>query len=380
MDGVKILHTADLHIGSSRANLLSDARALGKAEIKNTFFRILDLCKKESVDFLLIAGDLFDSPFADSETIAEVTQAMSEIPETIIAISPGNHDCASPGSIYLKTSFPPNVVVFTSFAEFFDFPQKNVRLFGAAFTDRFEKIPLLPENPDLSSEMINICVLHGDVVSALSESDYNPITVSSIATSGFDYLALGHIHKRTEIQKCGNTFYSYCGCPDGKGFDEDGSRGVYLGTVKKGSCQIDYVELSSRQYIIADIDVSDCENSVQISSKILSQLESDFPKTYAENLYRISISGTIFSDFLPNIGQIEAMLSDRLLYIRITDKTDIDLSDVSKIAHENSLRGIFVAKMLERIDSADSGDADKLRQSLRLGLRAFEREVTLSDN
>lgn len=380
MDGVKILHTADLHIGSSRANLLGDARALGKAEIKNTFFRILDLCKKESVDFLLIAGDLFDSPFADSETIAEVTHAMSELPETIIAISPGNHDCASPGSIYLKTIFPKNVVVFTSFAEFFDFPQKKVRLFGAAFTDRFEKIPLLPENPDLSQEMINLCVLHGDVVSALSESDYNPITVGSIATSGFDYLALGHIHKRTEIQKSGNTFYSYCGCPDGRGFDEDGSRGVYLGTVKKGSCQIDYVELSSRQYIITDVDVSDCENSVQISSKILSQLEAEFPKTYAENLYRISICGTISSDFLPNIGQIEAMLSGKLLYIRITDKTDIDLSNVSKIARENSLRGIFVAKMLERIDSSDSKDAIKLRQALRLGLKAFEREVSLSDN
>ena len=125
MKMVKIIHTGDLHIGSKRTQVPG-----GKAEIENTFFNILDLCKTESVDFLLIAGDLFDSPYLPPSDAEKIISAMAQLPNTIIAISPGNHDFVCPGSVYLKHNFPENVVVFTSFMEFVDFPEKicyNIR-------------------------------------------------------------------------------------------------------------------------------------------------------------------------------------------------------------------------------------------------------------
>jgi len=379
MDGIKILHAADFHIGSSKSGLKESAYS-GSEEIKNTFFKVLNLCRTESVDFLLIAGDLFDTPFVDSDTFAEISDAMTQISDTIIAISPGNHDCACPGSVYLKNSFPKNVVIFTSFTEYFDFTDKNVRLFGAAFTDRFERIPLLSGRLETNPDMINICVLHGEVISSLSESQYNPITQSAIKESGLDYLALGHIHKRSEIEKSGNTFYSYCGCPDGRGFDEDGSRGIYMGTVQKGKCSLKYVQLSSRQYIFHETDISDCESSVRISSKILAQLKERFPDTFDKNLYRVSLTGTLQSPFSPSIVQIESALGEDLLYIKITDRTEADLKDIKNIAKESSLRGIFVQKILEMSNSADPKDAEIYHKALKIGLKAFEREVTLGDN
>jgi len=72
MDGIKILHAADFHIGSSKSGLKESAYS-GSEEIKNTFFKVLNLCRTESVDFLLIAGDLFDTPFVDSDTFAEIS-------------------------------------------------------------------------------------------------------------------------------------------------------------------------------------------------------------------------------------------------------------------------------------------------------------------
>lgn len=379
MGGLKILHTGDFHIGAMRS-FLGSTPGMGRAEIKNTFFKILDICKSESVDFLLIAGDLFDTPFPDADTVSEITHAMSQIPDTIIAISPGNHDCACPGSVYLSHTFPENVVIFTSFAEHFDFPEKNTRLYGAAFTDRFEKLSLLSGATDISTDMINLCVLHGDVVSSLSESVYNPITADAIKNSGFDYLALGHIHKRSDIQRCGNTFYSYCGCPDGKGFDEDGSRGAYLGTVNKGFCNMEYIELSSRKYLFEKTDVSGCENSLEISSRIITEIKQKYPQDFGNNLYRISLTGTLDADFSPNITQIESLLGQELLYVRITDNTEADFSDITKIAEESSLRGIFVQKMLEMAKSSGGEDHEAYNKALKLGLKAFEKEVLLGDN
>lgn len=379
MNGIKILHCADFHIGASRTGLKNTLLS-GIAEIKNTFFKVLDICHKESVDFLLIAGDLFDTPFPSAETAAEIIQAMSNIPDTIIAISPGNHDCACPGSFYLKNDFPENVIVFTSFAEYFDFPEKKVRLFGAAFTDRFERIPLLPQKPEVHPEFINLCVLHGDVVSGLTESVYNPISQSSIKESGLDYLALGHIHKRSEIKRANGTFFSYCGCPDGKGFDESGSRGVYIGTVKKGRCDLSYTELSSRQYIFAETDISNCDTSAAISSKIITQLKSQFPETFEKNLYRISLVGDVDFSFSPNISQIETTLSDVLEHVKVKDCTGFQIKDIEKIASESTLRGIFVQKMLELSENANPEDAMAYRSALKLGLKAFESEVTLGAN
>lgn len=375
MAGVKILHTGDFHIGSSRSGISS-----GRAELKNTFIKVVNICKEEKIDFLLIAGDLFDTPFPDNETSDEIIEAMSQIPDTVIAISPGNHDYVCPGSVWLKNKFPENVVIFTSFIESFDFEEKNVRLFGAAFTDRFERIPLLTANLSLNENMINLCVLHGQTVSALGESEYNPISVNSIVDCGFDYLALGHVHKRSEIQKSGNTFYSYCGCPDGRGFDEDGSRGVYIGTVEKGKCNLEYTELSTRQYIIESLDISGCETTNQISAEILSYIKEKYSGTYKNNLYRISLYGAVSADFTPDIVRIEGSLKDEVAYIRVYDDTEATLENISDLASESSFRGIFVQKLLEMQNTADNANKDLYIKALRLGLKAFEREVTLGDN
>jgi len=344
MEEVKIIHTGDLHIGSSRSDVIN-----GKAEIINTFFRIVKLCETERVDFLLISGDLFETPFAETDTVTEIIDAIEKIPETIVAISPGNHDCACAGSVYSVADFPKNVIIFNTLDDYFLFPQKNVCLFGAAFKSNFESDSMLKRPETLNPDFINICVLHGDIVSSAAESKYNPITASQIANCGFDYLALGHIHKRTEILKIGATFFSYCGCPDGRGFDEYGSRGLYLGTVTKGHCNLQYVEMSSRKYVFDSVDISDCETSLSITSKILSYLQESYAPDYEKNLYRISLNGILPASFVPNIDQIQSTIDHQLTYIQITDRTETDLTDIATIAKENSLRGLFVQKMLQMI-------------------------------
>lgn len=373
MDTVKIIHTADLHLGSSRTGVKN-----GRIEIENTFYKIINLCKTEGVDFLLIAGDLFDSPYQDN--IENIIIAMAQIPMTTIAIAPGNHDPACPGSVYLRYKFPDNVVIFQGFGEHVDFPEKNVRLYGGGFTDRFEKLSLMRSFDAPSSDSINICVLHADLLPESATSDYNPITASQIETSGFDYVALGHIHKRSEIQKLGKTHFAYPGCPDGMGFDELGSHGIYIGEIGTDFCKLEYHEISSRQYIIDDVVITGCENSFDAVDKILNYIQTAYGEEYNRNLYRIRLYGELSADTAVDSSQIQALLAETLNHIKVEDCTDTDISDLSKIIAENSLRGIFAQKMLARINAAQPDMQETLRRALKVGLRAFNKGVKLDDN
>lgn len=375
MDTVKIIHTADLHLGSTKTGV-----KLGKTEIENTFFRIINYCKTENVDFLLIAGDLFDSPYIDAKSAGKIFSAMEQIPETIIAISAGNHDPACPGSVYQKCSMPKNVYVFRSLAEHFDFPQKNVCLWGAGFAERFENASLMQGFDLKDSSAINLCVLHGDLVSNGASSVYNPITESQIERSNFDYLALGHIHKRSDIKKIGQTFFAYSGCPDATGFDELGSHGIYIGEVGKNLCNLEYREISSRQYILDEVDICECKNSFDIADSILTHLKEKYGENFDHNLYRINLIGTVPAETSIEPLQVETILNETVEYIKINDCTETDISDIQKLASDTSLKGIFVSKLLERLDGADTESQHILKGALSLGLKAFSKGVKLDDN
>ncbi len=372
---VKILHTADLHLASGKTGVEN-----GKSEIENTFFKIIELCRTENIDFLLISGDLFDSPLVSAVDAENVISAISKIPKTIVAIASGNHDYASPGSVYTKYKFPENTVIFTSFLEYVDFPQKNVRLWGAGFTDRFESLPLLQNFEESDNDSINLCVLHGELVANNSQSTYNPIYPSAIEQSNMDYIALGHIHKRSEIQKLGGTSFSYSGCPDGMGFDEPGGHGVYMGTVSKGECNLEYIELSSRQYLLKTFDVSDLSNSFEASDHILESLKCEQPDSFHRNLYRITLNGEISAKLSVDASQIQKILAEKLYYIEVIDRISTSIDSLSALKNETSLRGVFVSKMLDKISSSEEDEQELYKNALKIGLKAFNKGVMLGDN
>lgn len=372
---VKILHTADIHLGSGRTGVTG-----GKSEIENTFFKIIDLCLAEDIDFLLIAGDLFDSPVVSAPEVERVISAISKIPQTIVAIAPGNHDYVCPGSVYTKYKFPENTFIFTSFMEYIDFPKKGVRLWGAGFTDRFESLPLLQNSEDMENDFLNLCVLHGEVISDNSPSTYNPVYPLAIEQSKMDYIALGHIHKRSEIKKLGKTSFSYCGCPDGMGFDESGSHGVYMGTVSKNECNFRYIELSSRQYLVNTFDISEMSNSFEAADQILDLLKSQQPESFNKNLYRIILSGELSLDTSVDASQIQKILAEKLYFVEVIDKTSTSISSLSSLANETSLRGVFVSKMLDKISATEGEEQQLYKNALKIGLKAFSKGVMLGDN
>jgi DNA repair exonuclease SbcCD nuclease subunit len=204
------------------------------------------------------------------------------------------------------------------------------------------------------------------------ESLYNPVSEEKIAGSGLDYLALGHIHKASGLLKTGGTYVSWPGCPEGRGFDETGVKYVNIIDLEKGSCSLSQISISSRKYEILYVDVTDTDPVLAIHSSI--------PDETVKDVYRIILRGE--TDEFLDLNRIKRSLSDLFFEYRIKDETRLK-RNIWESAGDDSLRGLFLSKMMKRYDSAKTESEKKaIESSVRWGLAAIDNaeEVCVHEN
>lgn len=376
MNTVKILHCADIHIGAAESFLGARAESR-RAETLITFEKIISIAKENDVDILLISGDLFNSNSVEKAFTDRVFECFAAIPDIKIVYAAGNHDPLNSESPFKKYALPENLTVLDTKDCFVEFPDLNTRVYGKSFKEVYmqgeQRFSL---NTDDS--FINLMCIHGELRSDLG-SDYNSITSDFISNSGMDYVALGHVHKHTDIGKIGNTYIAYCGCPEGQGFDELGEKGVYLGEISKGACNLQFVPTAKRMHICESIDISGSDTSSEITENIINCLKQKYSDSFSENLYKIILTGEIDESAVISLPEITSRLNDIVYFAKLRDKTEIK-TDFDALSQENTLKGIFVKNMLNRIDKAEDSEKDLLKSALNLGLKAFSTEVTYDEN
>ena len=374
MNQVKILHTADLHIGAELSALgsLCESR---QYEVLSVFKEITQLCITQGVEICLISGDLFDSNLAGKSFINPVLQYIKEATATHFFYVAGNHDPLDASSPFFSEKLPENLTVFGGEYQTIELPSLRVRIKGRSFTHSSMDFVETVSMPD--DDYINLLLLHGDLGAVSSR--YNPLSNNFIMSSGADYVALGHIHKRTEIQKIEKTYLSDCGCPEGQGFDETDPKGVYIGTISKSSCNLSFLPTSKRLHIIEKIDVSSASSSDDAVKIILDTLKEKFGDSYAENLYKIILTGSLDDPEIIKTAQLQFSLSSLLYFCKIKSKISKKI-DLLLLSGEPTLKGYFVKAMLEKLNSADDDAKQKLTDALYLGLSAFDSEVAYSED
>lgn len=376
MNSVKILHCVDIHIGAAESSIgaLSESR---RAETLITFEKIINLAKENSVDVLLIAGDLFNSNNVERAFCDRVFECFAAIPDIKIVYSAGNHDPLNAESPFKKYSLPDNLFVLDTTDSFVEFTELNTRVYGKSFKEVYmQGVSRFSLKTD--ENFINLMCIHGELRSDMG-SNYNSITSEFITTSGMDYIALGHVHKRTEIGKIGNTYVAYCGCPEGQGFDELGEKGVYIGTVSKNSCDMTFVPTAKRMHIAENVDISGLGNSSEIAEQIINVIKQKYPDTYADNLYKIILTGLLDDGVVLSLPEILARIGDTFYFAKLRDKTEFKL-DFEALSQENSLKGIFVKNMLTKIQNASEDQKQLLKDALNIGIKAFSGEVNYDEN
>lgn len=389
---IKMIHTGDLHLGFSYSGL-KEKSAERQRDNFETFLYITSLCQSRNIDILLIAGDLFDTPKPDRELLKAVRKAFSDITDTLVVISPGNHDYYEIDGIYDDIeAWSDNVYIFHGEMDCFEFNIRdvNVRIYGAAFTGQYQRESLMKQRRLNGDSVVSIGLFHGELGSTGSASGYNRITVGQIEENRFSYLALGHLHSTEGIFYAGRVPYAYCGSPEGHGFDETGEKGIYLGSISGEECNMEFLRTCRRQYVVEKICIETFESAKQLSGYLLDFLRKKYGEEYKEYLYQIRFYGNNRQDI--DLNRIKFYLKS-LYYIEVKNETDGSLIDCSsntrmnpgsvqtkdRGAQHTSLETYYAERMQRLITTEESdGDeikAERYRRALQLGMEAIRRHT-----
>ena len=235
---MRFIHLADLHLGAvpDRGCPWSKER---EEEIWSTFRRVIAGIREDPVDLLFISGDLFHRQPLMRE-LKEVNYLFSTIPDTRVYLMAGNHDFISRDSFYNTFEWNSNVTFFknrelTCVKD----PELDVYVYGLSYYDREIREGLYDKAVPVQEEGIHILLAHG------GDEKHIPLSAASLAAAGFDYVALGHIHRP---QKVGREALRYCGTPLKYSFSEAGQRksATFVELGAKGEVHITTAPLTPR--------------------------------------------------------------------------------------------------------------------------------------
>ena len=359
---IKILHAADFHLDSAFAGLTNEQAKLRRRESRQLLERLSNYVNQNAVEVVLLAGDLFDGGSTYRETVEQLAEALGGMRARVF-IAPGNHDFYSVRSPYATLKWPENVHVFRSREmDRVELPELRCAVYGAAFTDAAQETSLLEGFAAPDDGLTHLMVLHADLNAA--ETRYDPITREQIASSNLDYLALGHTHRFGGVLTAGRTAYAYAGCPEGRGFDETGEKGVLCGAAGPGEVDIKFIPFAKRRYSILHVDVTGRTPS--------EALQSAMPETAASDICRVVYTGETDERGV-DIKSIEERFAPDFFHLEVRDETRIR-QDVWARMGEDSLRGLFLKELREKYDAAvDDGGRARIERAVRFGLAALDK-------
>lgn len=356
---VRIIHAADFHLDSPFEGLGAAKARLRRAEQRLLLQRLADLTAERGADMLLLAGDLLDGAAASEETCSLLERTLTEV-RIPVFIAPGNHDWFSRRSPYAKMSLPYNVFVFqTPSLRPVPLPELGVNVWGAGYNSNICP-PLLrdfrvPKRPGL----LDILVVHAEV--GRTGSAYCSVTPEELGRSGFDYAALGHIHSFGGLRAAGGCHYAWPGCPEGRGFDECGEKGVLQIDLDDSGCRAEFIPMGGREYR---------KLTVEAGEDALSAVLRALPEDAKRHIYRITLAGECESE--PDLPVLLQMLEDRCFDLTLIDETT-PARDLWDRAGEDTLAGAFLRRMHQRLqDAQDEEERSMLLEAVRLGMAALE--------
>ena len=353
---IKFIHTADIHLGLQFNNVSFDKeKAISRRrEIWSTFERIVEKSIHDSMDFLLISGDLFEESYFTLGDIKRVRDTLATCNGVNVIISAGNHDFIDEKSLYNKVQWSSNVTIFNRELDSKYFKELNTIVYGYSW-DRIEiRESLLLDNLKRNKNMNEILMLHGDVG---INSNYMPIDLNKIIDLDMDYIALGHIHKPNFFT--GKIAYS--GCPEPLDFGELGDRGIIIGSINKGETKAELLPFSKRRFFRTNINLDNKMGYLDIINKIkeinIGEYNTDF--------YRINLLGYIDSDL--DLTHISNDLENFFYHIEIKDNTEPDFDlDALEVSNKDNIIGQFICSMRSK-----GLENPIIKDSLHYGLSAL---------
>ena len=257
----RFVHTADIHLDSPLKGLSGQQGAAAeriRTATRMAFDNLVTQAIEDEIDFVVIAGDLYDGDWRDYQTGLFFVKQMGRLAQVKIPVFllHGNHDAES--QITRKLTLPTNVSVFpTRKAETFRLPHLNVALHGQSFRQRDITDNLVPAYPSPIMGCFNIGVLHTALGGMPGHANYAPCAIEDLINKGYDYWALGHVHKAVVLHE--RPHVVFCGNLQGRHIRECGPKGASLVTVEDGEVQeISLLHVDCVRWIHLAVPVEKC--------------------------------------------------------------------------------------------------------------------------
>ena len=261
MESLRFVHAADLHLDSPFRGLSNTSPKLRdelQAATLGAFQRVVDHTIQSKADFLLLAGDLYDSKDRSLRALVAFRRQMERLAERDISvyIVHGNHDPLNGwGSEF---QLPPNVTTFTGKPNTEPVIRRGkevARVTGISYArERVTENLASNMKPD-SDSPYSVGLLHANVAGQTGHADYAPVTLDELTASGFDYWALGHVHTRSVLAEEPATV-AYPGNPQGRNPREPGPRGcLQVDVDRNGEAHLSFVETNLARWAHLEIPI-----------------------------------------------------------------------------------------------------------------------------
>jgi DNA repair protein SbcD/Mre11 len=386
---LRLLHTADVHLGARHADL-GDRAATQRERQFAAFVATIDLAVGEKVDLVLIAGDLFDSNVQPKRSVERAASQLQRLVDARIrlVIGPGTHDVYDRASIYRAYDLAAMAgAVGSDLVTVLDPDHPDVLLksldvvvHGRCFaTKRAPHSPL--DGLDAAKDdraTWHVGLLHAALaIEGKTDGDDVVVTTDEIAATHLDYLALGHWHSMTK-GKAGKVVYAYSGAPEPTALDQDGAGNVLLVSLEasdgKKTVTVEERRVGRTRVEKVQLDAGSVGSQPSLVSKLAERADQDL-------VLDVEIIGIKPDELDVHVDEVENELADRFLKVRVRDRSVAPLPEGPAVSADTVL-GAFIRDLEAQIAEAEARDDDttsnELRDSLRLGrLLLSGTEVTL---
>lgn len=268
MKKISFIHAADLHLDSPFVGLKTLPSTIYERVQESTFQafnRIIDEAINRKVDFLILAGDLYDGENRSIRAQIRLRDGFRRLNDVDIPvyIIHGNHDHLS-GS-WTNIKFPENVHVFPSYVDVKKYRKNDVsvHLYGFSYPYKHVHESMIEQYKKINGADFHIGILHGQDQANNEHYNYAPFTLDQLLKKEFDYWALGHIHKRQIL--CQQPYIIYPGNIQGRNKKELGNKGAYFVELSEFGTTVQFFETA---YCIWEQEVIDCQDYKTIDSLI----------------------------------------------------------------------------------------------------------------
>lgn len=402
MTTLRFLQFSDLHLecslAGSKLRLPEGKRARIRRDLVSALRRIVEIARAEKVQAVLCPGDVWDDEAVSFETAATFFDAMRELDPIPVFIAPGNHDPYTAFSYYNAACYerragsphPRNLVIFNTpkFCARSVPSLPGIDFYGCCFEENKPRTDRVLSQVRLEDpNALNVLLLHGSQEGGYMDHEREvtaPFTRIELGEAGFDYTALGHYHRYSDIRdSAGNIRAAYAGCPIARGLDETGGHCVVVGEIGSGGVPPDSLKkfVVDPRHIRAlelkiDASVATTERAKQLVADALREA-----KTAPQDIVHVTLRGRIHRELAQ--FDFDPDWCDAQCFHLCIDQSQLEPEyDIESLLSDETatrrVEGRFAQQMTEMITAAagDPGRQQILRAALHYGLDALNgREV-----